>query len=182
MTTRDDEPGSPAGSPGGSGSAVGGPSPLRPGRTAPDLALPRGPGDVVRLSEHAAGRPTLVLFFPLAFSPVCTEELCAVAEDLERWTDVDAAVVAVSVDSPFTVRRFAEETGVPYPVLSDFNREAVTAFGVRDDDYFGLRGVAYRSAFVLDAGLRVVWSWATADDAVLPDLEEVREAVRRAAL
>ena len=158
----------------------GGPWPLQPGEQAPDLALPRGPGDVVRLSEHADGRPSVVLFFPLAFSPVCTDELCAVAEDMERWESLDAAVVAVSVDSPFAVRRFAEETGVPYPVLSDFNREAVTAFGVRNDDYFGLRGVAWRSAFVLDSERRVVWSWATEDDAVLPDLEAVREAVARA--
>lgn len=157
------------------------PTPLQPGERAPDLALPRGPGDVVRLSEHAAGRPVLVLFFPLAFSPVCAEELCAVADDLERWAEVDAAVVAVSVDSPFAVRRFAEETGVPYPVLSDFNREAVTAFGVRNDDYFGLRGVAWRSAFVLDPEMRVVWSWVTEDDAVLPDLAAVRDAVAGAA-
>ena len=157
-----------------------GPSPLPPGTTAPDFALPRGPGDVVRLSEHAGGRPAVVLFFPLAFSPVCTDELCGVAEDLERWADLDAAVVAVSVDSPFVVRRFAEETGVPFPVLSDFNREVVGAWGVRNDDYFGLRGVAWRSAFVVDADRAVVWSWATEDDTVLPDLGAVRAAVARA--
>ncbi len=154
-----------------------GPRPLTRGEAAPDLALPRGPGDVVRLSQHAGGRPAVVLFFPLAFSPVCTEELCAVQEDLARWEALDAAVVAVSVDSPFVVRRFAEETGAGFPVLSDFNREAVTAFGVRNDDYWGLKGVAYRSAFVLDGEGRVAWAWWSEDDSVLPDLDAVAAAV-----
>ncbi|NNF26896.1 MAG: redoxin domain-containing protein, partial [Gemmatimonadetes bacterium] len=121
------------------------------GASAPDFQLSRKIGEPpFRLSDQR-GKPVVVLFFPLAFSGVCTKEICQVRDEWDLWRELDAVVVAISVDSAFTNHRFAQETKAPFPVLSDFNREACTAYGVRNDDYFGMRGVAQRSAFVVDA-------------------------------
>jgi glutaredoxin-dependent peroxiredoxin len=83
----------------------------------------------------------------------------------------------VSVDSPFVNQKFARECNAAFPIVSDFNREAVEAYGVKCEDYFGLRGVAYRSAFVIDPDGVIVYSWMSEDASVMPDLDEVRRAV-----
>lgn len=155
-------------------------APVSAGSAAPDFSLPPAPGpDRVALSDHR-GDPVVLLFFPLAFSGVCTEEMCRLAEDWSRWEDLGATVLGISVDSPFVTRRFAEETGIPFPLLSDFNREASEAYGVLYADFFGLRGVSKRSAFVVDGEGTVAWAWVTEDADVLPPFEEIREAVRAA--
>jgi len=153
---------------------------LSVGDAAPDFSLPPAPGpDRWTLSEHR-GEPVVVLFFPLAFSGVCTEELCALADDWSRWEGLGATVVGVSVDSPFVTTRFAEETGVPFPLLSDFNREASKAYDVLYPDFFGLEGVSKRSAFVVGDEGRIRYAWVTEDADVLPPFDELREAVRDA--
>lgn len=151
------------------------------GDPAPDFALPARPGpDRVRLSDHR-GEPVLLLFFPLAFSGVCTDEMCHLAEDWARWEEVDATVLGISVDSPFVTQKFAEETGVPFPILSDFNREATDAYGVRYPDFFGLEGVSKRSAFVVDGEGRVAYAWVSEDADVMPPFEEILMKVRELA-
>ncbi len=110
----------------------------------------------------------VLLFFPLAFSGVCTEELCRVAEDWSRWEELGASVLGISVDSPFVNRRFAEETKVPFPLLSDFNKDASSAYGVLYPDYFGLQGVSKRSAFVVDRDGKIGYAWVSEDADVLP--------------
>jgi peroxiredoxin len=119
----------------------------------------------------------VLLFFPLAFSGVCTAELCHMADDWSRWERVGARVLGISVDSPFVNRRFAEETGVPFPLLSDFNKEASQAYGVLYPDFFGLRGVSKRAVFVVDGEGVVAYSWVAEDADLLPPLDEVLEAV-----
>lgn len=151
--------------------------PVAVGQPAPDFSLPPAPGpDRVTLSEHR-GEPVVLLFFPLAFSSVCTDEMCRMAEDWSRWEEVGATVLGISVDSPFVNRKFAEETGVSFPVLSDFNKEAGEAYGVLYPDFFGLEGVAKRSAFVVDGDGTVAWAWVTEDAGVLPPFEEILEVV-----
>jgi len=145
------------------------------GDSAPDFSLPPAPGpDVVTLSSYRGERNVVVFFFPLAFSSVCTDEMCQVAEGASDWGDLDAAVIGVSVDSPFVVQKFAQEVGADFPIVSDFNKEAMSAFGVMYEDYWGLRGVAKRSAFVIDKAGIVRYAWVTEDDSVLPDLGEIR--------
>lgn len=149
------------------------------GTVAPDFSLAPAPGpDRVRLSE-LRGRPVVILFFPLAFSDKCTEEMCSVAGDWQRWEDLDAQVLGISVDSPFVSRKFAQETGVPFPILSDFNKDASSAYGVLYPEYYGMRGVSKRAAFVVDAEGRIAYSWVSEDSGVLPPLEEIRQAVAR---
>ncbi len=152
--------------------------PLQPGTPAPDLTLPVAPGEPPVSLSAFRGRPVVVAFFPLAFSSVCTDELCALRDAGPEWDSLGAQVLAVSVDSIFVNGRFAAETGAGFPILSDFNREAVTAWGVRNDDYFGMRGVAIRSVFVVDPEGRIAYAWTEPEDGTLPDLEAVKAAVR----
>lgn len=147
------------------------------GSPAPDFSLAPAPGpDRVTLSQHR-GEPVVLLFFPLAFSGVCTAELCHMADDWSRWERVGARVLGISVDSPYVNRRFAEETGVPFPLLSDFNKEASQAYGVLYPDFFGLRGVSKRAVFVVDGEGVVAYSWVAEDAELLPPFGEVLEAV-----
>ncbi|HET6638023.1 MAG TPA: redoxin domain-containing protein, partial [Gemmatimonadota bacterium] len=117
---------------------------------------------------------------PLAFSSVCTEEMCAVRDDWSAWTELEADVFGISVDSPFVTRRFREELGLPFPLLSDFNHDVGAAYGVLYEDYFGLRGVARRAAFVVGTDGRIAYAWVSERDDVLPDFGEVKAAVRDA--
>ena len=151
---------------------------LGPGDRAPDFSLPPAPGpDLVTLSSFRGERNVVLLFFPLAFSSVCTDEMCRVAEDWSEWQDLDAQIIALSADSTFVVRKFAEETGAPFPIVSDFNKEAMTAYDVMYDDYFGLRGVAKRSVFVIDRQGIIRYAWVDETSDLLPNFDEVRAAL-----
>lgn len=148
------------------------------GSSAPDFCLLRALGQApVTLTEHRGG-PVVVLFVPLAFSGTCTEELCRMSEDWDQWAALGAQVLGVSIDSPFANQKWADDMGVPFPVLSDFNKEAAKAYGVLQEDFFGLRGVAKRSVFVVDGAGRIAYVWISDDPGVLPPFAEVRDAVR----
>ena len=150
---------------------------LRVGDQAPDFSLPPAPGpDLVTLSSYRGEKNVVLLFFPLAFSSVCTDEMCRVAEDYGRWQELDAEVIGLSADSPFVTAKFAEETGAGFPIVSDFNKEAMTAYDVMYEDYWGLRGVAKRAAFVVDRAGVIRYAWV-GDDSDLPDFETIREVV-----
>lgn len=121
------------------------------GQPAPDFELPREPGDdPVKLSDYRGEKNVVLLFFPLAWSSVCTAELCSVRDDYDAYAELDAQILGISVDSPFALQRWAAEQGFPFPLLSDFNREAAKSYGALYDELLGLRGVARRAAFVID--------------------------------
>lgn len=148
------------------------------GSKAPDFTLVHRVGeDPVSLSDYLGTQPVVILFFPLAFSGVCTAELCQVVEDRGIWDDLGVEVLGISVDSPYVNQRFADATGADFPVLSDFNLEAAEAYGVRNDDFFGMKGVANRSAFVVDREGLVAYAWTSEDSDLLPPFEEIRAAV-----
>ena len=155
--------------------------PLTIGDTAPRFALPAAPGEIVDVGARMDERPVVLLFFPLAFSSVCTEELCAVRDGWAEWTALEPDVFGISVDSPFVTRRFREELGLPFPLLSDFNHDVGAAYGVLYEDYFGLRGVARRAAFVIGTDGRIAYAWVSERDDVLPDFRAVQKAVAGAA-
>lgn len=152
---------------------------LQPGDPAPTFALPEAPGQTVDLADRIGKGPVVLLFFPLAFSSVCTAELCAVRDDWGEWEGLDADVLAISVDSPFVTRKFREEHRLPFPVLSDFNRAVARDYGVLYEEYFGLKGVARRAVFVIDGEGRLTYRWVGEDSGVEPDYAEVKQAVRR---
>ena len=148
------------------------------GSQAPDFSLLRKVGEQpVRLSDFQGKKPVVILFFPLAFSGVCTAEVCRVVEDRSAWNELGAQVLGISVDSSYVNVRFAEETGAQFPLLSDFNRDVSQAYGVLNDDFFGMKGVADRSAFVVDKDGTVVYAWTTDDSDVMPPFDEIRSVV-----
>lgn len=154
--------------------------PLSKGDIAPGFALPAAPGEIVDVGARIGERPIALLFYPLAFSSVCTDEMCAVRDEWGGWEELDADVFGISADSPFVTRRFREELKLPFPLLSDFNHEVAAAYGVLYEEYFGLRGVARRAVYVLGTDGRIAYSWVGERDDVLPDFSAVRRAVRTA--
>lgn len=151
---------------------------LQVGNEAPDFSLLEALGsDPVTLTEHR-GQPVVLMFVPLAFSGTCTEELCHIGENWKQWGALGASVYAISIDSPFSNQQWRKEMDIPFPILSDFNKKAASAFGVLQEDFFGLHGVAKRSVFVVDGNGRVAYAWVSDNPAVLPPFDDVVGAVR----
>jgi glutaredoxin-dependent peroxiredoxin len=150
------------------------------GAAAPDATVFLAPKQPVRLHELFTG-PAVLLFYPLAFTSVCTEELCTVAEDFSSYRDLGADVYGISVDSPYVNAQFAAACGADFPLLSDFNREAARAYDVLRPELNGLHGVSERAAFVVDAGRTVRYAWVGEHPGVMPAFDEIRDALRRLA-
>lgn len=152
---------------------------LEIGTDAPDATLFVKPREPVQLKQLQGGEPLVVLFFPFAFSGVCTEEVCAVADDFDTYHGLGAKVVGISVDSPYVNGKFAETCGAAFPILSDFNREAIRAYNVVRPDMGGLKEVAERTVYVIDAGGRVAYVWQGEHPGVMPPFDELKAAVGR---
>ena len=92
----------------------------------------------------------MLAFFPAAFSSVCTKELCTFRDSLAALNKANAQVYGISVDTFFTLKAFQEAQGLTFPLLSDFNKQAIRDYGVFNEDMIGLKGIAKRAVFVLD--------------------------------
>ncbi len=120
------------------------------GQQAPDFTLHAADKSEVSLSAQK-GNNVLLLFFPQAFTGVCTKELCSVRDNISLYNSVYANVFGISVDSPFTLSKFKEEQKLNFALLSDFNKEVSDSYGCLYDAFIGwMRGVSKRSAFVID--------------------------------
>ncbi len=153
--------------------------PLPIGSPAPDFSLFPAPRTEPVTLAAQRGHPVVLLFFPLAFSSTCTAEMCRMAEDWSRWEGVGARVFGISIDSPWVNVKFAGETGVPFPILSDFNKEASAAYDVLYPEFRGLKGVTKRAAFVVDRDGRIAYAWVSDDAGIMPPLDEIREAAAK---
>jgi len=118
------------------------------GERAPDFTLRDQNGQKVTLSSFRGRQNVLVVFYPFAFSPICTGELCQVRDDLPRYQNPDLQVLAVSVDSPWALKRYAQAEGYEFPLLADFwpHGEVARAYGVFND----ISGMANRGTFLID--------------------------------
>ena len=154
---------------------------LQKGDQAPDFTLKsKGSEDLVdvTLSENRGKKQTVLLFFPLAFTGVCTDEMCGVTQKLSEYQGLDAAVYGISVDSPFAQEGWAKANDIKVPLLSDFNKEVAAAYDVLYADLLGFKGVAKRSAFVVGKEGEITYSWSSDDPHDLPPFEEVTAALR----
>lgn len=152
-------------------------SPPAVGSQAPDFTLFDSDKNPVRLTDQR-GAPVVLLFFPLAFSGGCTKELCAVRDDLAAYRDLNARVLGISVDTPLTLARFKQDQGLNFPLLSDFNKEVSAAYGAQYEEFIlGLKGVAKRSAFVVDAGGVVRYVEVLEEPGDMPDFEAVKSTL-----
>ena len=120
------------------------------GSTAPDFTLTNQDREPVTLSAQR-GEPVVLAFFPAAFSSVCTKELCTFRDRMSSLNKAKAKVFGISVDTFFTLKAFQADQGLTFPLLSDFNKEVIQLYGVVNPDMIGLKGIAKRAVFVIDA-------------------------------
>ena len=123
---------------------------LEIGSRAPDFSLFDSDKNKVTLSDFT-GKNILLLFFPLAFTSTCTKELCAVRDDISRYSNLNALVIGISVDSVFALKKYKEEQQYNFHLLSDFNKEVSAMYGSLYDNWIlEMKGVSKRSAFIID--------------------------------
>jgi peroxiredoxin len=145
---------------------------IQVGEKAPDFELKDNHGRAVQLSDFRGRQNVVLLFYPFAFTGVCTGELCDLRDNLPKFSDRDTQLLAVSNDSIHTLRVFAEQEGLEYPLLSDFwpHGETSRAYGVFDED----KGCAVRGTFVIDKEGVVRWTVVNG----LPDARDLNEYVK----
>lgn len=152
---------------------------LKAGERAPDVTLPSHENQQTALSSLWADGPAVLLFFPLAFTSTCTEEMCSVRDDMGSYTGLNATVAAISVDSPYVLNRFRGELGADYAFLSDFNREASRAYDVLRTAPVGpgLLEASERAVFVVGQDGVIRYAWQGAHPGLLPPFEEIKAAL-----
>lgn len=152
------------------------------GTQAPAFALLNVKRETVTL-DSMKGKKVVVAFFPAAFTGVCTKELCAFRDSLAALNTLDASVVAISVDAPFSNGAFAEKNNLNFPVLSDYTRSTVKAYDVELPDFANMPGytASKRAVFVLDREGVVRYAWVGPNPGVEPDYEAVKKAVQELA-
>ncbi|MCX6208150.1 MAG: peroxiredoxin [Bacteroidetes bacterium] len=143
------------------------------GQQAPNFTLHNTAKEAVTL-ENLKGKNVLLLFFPLAFTGVCTKELCSVRDNIATYNNANAVVLGISVDSMFSLAKFKEEQGLNFDLLSDFNKEVSTAYDCVYNDFIGwMKGVSKRSAFVIDKEGIVKYAEVLESAGDLPNFEAI---------
>lgn len=151
---------------------------IQVGQKAPDFTLFDSDKNKVSLSAMA-GSPVVILFFPLAFTGVCTKELCSVRDNIAAYNQTNAKVIGISVDSLFTLAKFKEDQQLNFTLLSDFNRSAVSSYGVLYDVFpaFEMEKVSKRAAFVVDAEGVVRYAEVCPTPGDLPNFSAIQETL-----
>ncbi len=144
------------------------------GDKAPDFTLPDTDRKTRNLKEFLGGK-TVVAFFVGAFTSVCTKEMCTFRDSMARLTDLKAQIVGIAVTDPFSNKEFAEKNRLTFPVLSDYRREVIRAYGIELPNFAGLPGytTAKRAIFILDKNGIVQYEWVSDDPAVEPNYSEI---------
>jgi glutaredoxin-dependent peroxiredoxin len=132
-----------------------------------------------RTLTEFSGKKLVLVFYPGAFTGVCTKEVCAFRDSLSSLNTFNAQVVAASTDSPFANRVFAEQNKLNFPVLSDVSKEVSKQYAGLYDQFSGIPGftAAKRSVFVIDPGGTVKYAWISDNPGVEPDYDEVKKVV-----
>jgi len=146
------------------------------GSKAPDFTLTNQERQPVTLSAQR-GRPVVLAFFPAAFSSVCQKELCTFRDSMARLGQAEAQVYGISVDTFFTLKAFHDQQKLSFPLLSDFNKQAIRDYGVFNEDMIGLKGIAKRAVFVIDKDGVVRHREVLEDARNEPDYEKVFSAL-----
>ena len=150
---------------------------IQKNQTAPEISLFDSEMKPVKLSDFAGQKNVLLLFFPMAFTGVCTTELCGVRDDIARYSNANAQVLGISVDSVFSLAKFKEEQGYNFLLLSDFNKVSSNEYGCIYDSFtgMGMVGVSKRSAFVIDKAGVVQYAEVLESAGDVPNFEAINE-------
>lgn len=151
------------------------------GQAAPEFTLFDSAKNKVNLSDFKE-KNVLLLFFPQAFTGVCTKELCAIRDDISRYQNTNAEVIGISVDSVFTLAKFKEDQHYNFTLLSDFNKEVSRLFETIYETFgYNMKGVSKRSAFVIDKEGVVQYAEVLENAGELPDFESIQKVLSRLA-
>ena len=154
---------------------------LAVGTKAPDFSLPsktaEGPKQI-KLSDNFGKTNTLLLFFPMAFTGVCTTEMCNLSPELPRYGEMNAAVYGISGDNPFAQEAWAQKEKISVPLLSDYEHKVAKEYGVAYDSFLppnlGMSGVAKRSAFIVDRKGVIQYAESSDDARELPNFDKIK--------
>lgn len=158
---------------------------LKVGDKAPDFELStktaEGPKKL-KLSSNFGQKNTLLLFFPMAFTGVCTKEMCDISQGLNAYTSLNADVWGISGDNPFAQEAWAQKEKITVPLLSDYEHKTAQAYGVSYDSFLpqlnlGMSGVPKRSAFVVDKQGTIRYAESSDDPKQLPNFDKIKETL-----
>lgn len=148
---------------------------IQVGQTAPDFTLYDSEKKQVTLSE-LKGQPVLLLFFPLAFTSTCTEELCTVRDNINWYNNVNAKVFGISVDALHTLAKYKEEQQLNFTLLSDFNKDVSRSYDTIYEMFgYNMKGVSKRSAFVIDGDGIVRYAEVLENAGEIPDFSKIQK-------
>jgi peroxiredoxin len=156
--------------------------PIAIGTKAPDFTLKTSTAEGLKdvtLSGNFGKRQTLILFFPLAFTGTCTQEMCSVSGGLGEYAGIDAAIYGVSVDSPFAQAAWAKENKISVTLLSDLNKKVAAAYGVIFPGLAGIGDTSARAAFVVGTDGVVKYAEQTATPKDLPNFAAIKAAIAK---
>jgi peroxiredoxin len=144
------------------------------GQAAPEFTLKDQSMAEVKLADFRGKKNVVIMFYPLDWSPVCTNEHACVVNDMKKFDTLDAQVLGLSVDSAWSHKAYAEKMGIKYPLLADFNPKGAVAaqFGV----YLADKGITGRAIAIVDKGGKIAW-FKNYDIPVVPDINEVAQAL-----
>ena len=147
------------------------------GSKAPDFTLVNQDREPVKLSEQIGKGSIVLAFFPGAFSGVCTKEMCTLRDSMTQLNGLGAKVYGISTDTFFALKAWADQQRLGFPLLSDYNKEAINAFDVVNPDMVGLKNIAKRAVIVVDKGGIVRYREALDDARNEPDYAKLKEAL-----
>ncbi len=147
------------------------------GQKAPNFNLPDTDKNMVSL-EALKGKNMVLLFFPPPFTGVCTKELCQTRDELAIFNGMNAQVFGISVDMSFSLGKFKEVNQLNFPLLSDFNKEAIGAYDIRNESFAaGFKGVAKRASFVIDKEGIVRFAEVLPNPGDYPNFDGIKKAL-----
>ncbi|RYU90162.1 redoxin domain-containing protein [Mucilaginibacter terrigena] len=151
---------------------------VQTGQAAPQFTLTSSDLKDVSLVDFK-GKKIVVHFFPLAFTGVCTTQLCTMRDSFGYYDGLNAQILGISVDSPFTLAKFKEENSYQFPLLSDFNKDVSSAYGALYAEFaFGMKGVSKRAAFVIDEDQNIIYAEVLDNAGDLPDFDAIAQKVK----
>jgi alkyl hydroperoxide reductase subunit AhpC len=151
---------------------------LQIGQKAPDFKLVDTEKNEVTL-EQFRGKNVVLFFFPMAWTGPCTKEMCAIQEDYAAYQSLNAQIIGVSIDSLFALKRFGEDNKINFPLLSDFNKQAINDYDVVHQDFaFGYKNVAKRATFVIDKEGVLRFAEVLPQLGDMPNMDAIKEALK----
>ena len=151
--------------------------PVEVGSQAPDFTLLNQDREPVHLGDAWEKQPVVLVFFPAAFSRVCTKEMCTFRDGMSEFDSWNTAVLGISTDTFFTLKAWTESQKFNFPLLSDFNKEVTAKYGVSNPDLYGLKGTAKRAVFLIDQNGTVRYREVLDNVANEPDYMKLETAI-----